>query len=158
MLSTAEADGNVILQVFAANWARSGEQYITLFSFFICVCVCVDEELQSEDELDKELLWNLQLLSEVRQDLWRPKGFNTLKNINPTHVCHLVCVLKCYVISKWLKSLHVGSAFLLDSITDRFFFFKNFLGLRCHFLTATEVICLFYLVQGLIRCYYKTTE
>lgn len=31
------------------------------------MCVCVDE-LQSEDELDKELLWNLQLLSEVRQE------------------------------------------------------------------------------------------
>lgn len=31
------------------------------------MCVSVDEELQSEDELDKELLWNLQLLSEVRE-------------------------------------------------------------------------------------------
>lgn len=30
------------------------------------MCLCVDVELQNEDELDKELLWNLQLLSEVR--------------------------------------------------------------------------------------------
>ena len=35
----------------------------------MCVCVCGDGEFQGEDELDKELLWNLQLLSEVRQRL-----------------------------------------------------------------------------------------
>lgn len=44
----------------------------------MCVCVCVDEELQSEDELDKELLWNLQLLSEVRRDAIHGPGASTL--------------------------------------------------------------------------------
>lgn len=50
----------------------SGEQYSTLIQILrVCVCarvrVCVDEEFQVEDEMDKELLWNLQLLSEVRR-------------------------------------------------------------------------------------------
>lgn len=35
-------------------------------NLILCMCVCVDEDLQGEEELDKELLWNLQLLSEVR--------------------------------------------------------------------------------------------
>lgn len=61
----------------------------------MCVCVCVDEEFQVEDELDKELLWNLQLLSEVRQgSITRPKGFNTQQNTDPSHLPHLVCALK----------------------------------------------------------------
>lgn len=39
------------------------------------------EELQNEEELDKELLWNLQLLSEVRQDLqhWIYSGLQPWK-------------------------------------------------------------------------------
>lgn len=46
---------------------------------FLCVCVCVDEELQGEDELDKELLWNLQLLSEVRQGSITSQGLQHSK-------------------------------------------------------------------------------
>ena len=47
-----------------------------------CVCVCVDEELQNEDELDKELLWNLQLLSEVREHSIKPQRLQCSKTCN----------------------------------------------------------------------------
>lgn len=46
------------------------------------VCVCADEELQSGDELDKELLWNLQLLSEVRQESIMSQGLQHSKEIS----------------------------------------------------------------------------
>lgn len=43
-------------------------------SLCACVRVCADEELLGEDELDKELLWNLQLLSEVRRGSFTSPG------------------------------------------------------------------------------------
>lgn len=36
------------------------------YTVHLYLCLCEDEELLNEDEMDKELLWNLQLLSEVR--------------------------------------------------------------------------------------------
>lgn len=51
----------------------------------VYVCVSVDEELQSEDELDKELLWNLQLLSEVREG-HTPKNVMRLTDYNSTRL------------------------------------------------------------------------
>uniref|UniRef100_A0A3Q0QU92 Uncharacterized protein n=1 Tax=Amphilophus citrinellus TaxID=61819 RepID=A0A3Q0QU92_AMPCI len=58
----------------------------------LCVCVSVDEELQSEDELDKELLWNLQLLSEVT----RVDGKQLLKYQGDLERILRVCVrLRC---------------------------------------------------------------
>lgn len=38
------------------------------------VCMNAGEEFQGEDELDKELLWNLQLLSEVRRGSITSRG------------------------------------------------------------------------------------
>lgn len=46
------------------------------------VNVCVDEELQSEEELDKELLWNLQLLSEVRRRSVMSPGIWALEEVS----------------------------------------------------------------------------
>ena len=47
----------------------------------VCVCVCVFEaETLNEDEPDKELLWNLQLLSEVRS-CSLPSSFTVAKHL-----------------------------------------------------------------------------
>lgn len=57
----------------SAKGAQSVRGAVKYIIQLVYVCVSADEELQSEDELDKELLWNLQLLSEVRG------GTNALK-------------------------------------------------------------------------------
>lgn len=64
----------------AKGISASQESNVDHNSSSLCVCACADEELQSEDELDKELLWNLQLLSEVRQGSITS---NTLRNRSP---------------------------------------------------------------------------
>lgn len=52
-----------IMPIFAWRIKYLREMKKTLCAL---ICVSVDVELRNEDELDKELLWKLQLLSEVR--------------------------------------------------------------------------------------------
>uniref|UniRef100_A0A3B5LCD9 Proteasome activator Blm10 mid region domain-containing protein n=1 Tax=Xiphophorus couchianus TaxID=32473 RepID=A0A3B5LCD9_9TELE len=76
----------------------------------ICLCLRYYVELQNEDELDKELLWNLQLLSEVI----RVDGEQLLKYQGELERILLVCVhlrckqaytLACSLLEHTLRSL-----------------------------------------------------
>uniref|UniRef100_A0A3B5LHN2 Proteasome activator Blm10 mid region domain-containing protein n=1 Tax=Xiphophorus couchianus TaxID=32473 RepID=A0A3B5LHN2_9TELE len=95
-----------------ADMCRAAAKVTLTLSCFIYTCdaICLYVELQNEDELDKELLWNLQLLSEVI----RVDGEQLLKYQGELERILLVCVhlrckqaytLACSLLEHTLRSL-----------------------------------------------------
>ena len=70
------------------------------------VCVCVDEEFQGEDELDKELLWNLQLLSEVRRG---SITFQEFQHPEMCESCSFISSISCFEMLFNLKTMEESS-------------------------------------------------